>query len=351
MRVYLDTNILIKESWPTISVKLREMLILARASQISVVMPEAVEREVKAHWSRDLHERLNRLTKAERDFAETIEGVGLDSGPATEDFFQFESALNKYAEVVEELKSEWSITSAVLPPVPLDSLFQMAIDKQAPFENGGKGFQDTVILLSAIYELMQYPGQPGVLLSDDGIFSQKGTQDLIDQHSVDLKVYRSVGDFIGILKSKLDDHLRQAWEGDERIAVAELWRQKEAIERFIRESFNREPGLLTQYVGSLRGEPGNVRVKTVELQDVTAVFVPQPQPRENGTGDQPVRIAAAVRTLMGVEFPNRTIHNLFNPRSLVIPVELEANATRVGGRYTISEYLRARPTYEPEDGL
>jgi hypothetical protein len=83
MRIYLDTNILLRERWPAISVKLREMLTLTRASQISVVMPEAVKREMKAHWFRELDARLTKLTAAERDFGATLDEIGLDSDPTT----------------------------------------------------------------------------------------------------------------------------------------------------------------------------------------------------------------------------------------------------------------------------
>lgn len=153
MRIYLDTNILLAEGWPRISVKLREMLTLARGSQISVVLPEAVEREVKAHWLRDLEEQLTELTAAERHFGALTSNIGWDAEPTTKELFDLDSAGDKYIEVVDKLKSEWCIISAPLNPVPLDGLFQMAITKQPPFEDRGTGFQDAVILLSAIEDL------------------------------------------------------------------------------------------------------------------------------------------------------------------------------------------------------
>jgi predicted nucleic acid-binding protein len=347
MRIYLDTNVLIKEGWPDISVKLREMLILARASQIGVVVPEAVEREVKAHWFRELKKRLMELAKAEYAFSAKIEALGLDSNPTTEELFDFEFALSKYAEVVEELKTEWGIVSAPLPSVALDRLFQMAIDKEALFEDCVSGFQDTVVLFSAIDDLVQFPGESGILLSDDKVFSQKGTQDLVARLSADLNVHRSVADAIAILKSNLDDYLRQQWDGDERIAVAEMWRQKHEIEAFVRESFNRDQSLLMRP----KDDRSSIVVQSVELRDVTAVFVPQPEPREGRTEEQSVRIAAAVRCLIRVDFRKLSGIDIFQPISWVIPIEIEADAMRAGGRYTIAKYIRARPAYEPEDGL
>jgi len=123
MRVYLDTNTLIKEGWPRVSVKLREMLALSRASQITVVMPEAVEREMKAHWFRELETRLTELTNIESKFADTMDQIEEDRGQMAGDLFDENSARNKYAEIVEKLKSEWGIISAPLTSVPLDTLF------------------------------------------------------------------------------------------------------------------------------------------------------------------------------------------------------------------------------------
>jgi hypothetical protein len=350
MRIYLDTNVLLK-GWPDISVKLREMLALARATKISVVVPEAVEREVKAHWLRELQERLKELVKTERKFAATIEKIGLDSGPTTEEQCDFDSAGSKYDEVVEELKTEWGIVSAPLPSVTLDRLFQMAIDKEALFEDAASGFQDTVILFSAIDDLMQFPGESGILVSEDKVFCQQGTQDLIARLSADSKVYKSVADTIALLKSNLDDYLRHEWDGDERLAVAEMWRQKEAIQAFVRDSFNRDPRLLAQHVDH-RLSHEEVVVKLVELRDVNAVFVPQPQPPERRSEGQPVRIAAAIRCLIQLDRSKLSgLTLLLSPNSLVLPIEIEADATRLGDRYTISQCIRARPAYEPEVGL
>jgi hypothetical protein len=117
MRIYLDTNIWLKEGWPEISVKLREMLTLSRGSEISVVLPEAVEREVKAHWHRDMKIKLKKLTAAELTFGATIEGIGLDLGPTIEESFDLDSAGDKYIEAVDKLKREWCLISTPLNPV------------------------------------------------------------------------------------------------------------------------------------------------------------------------------------------------------------------------------------------
>ncbi|HEV3330626.1 MAG TPA: hypothetical protein VG096_06585 [Bryobacteraceae bacterium] len=262
----------------------------------------------------------------------------------TRDLFDIDLAKDKYTEVVDKLKSEWRIVSAPLSSLPLDHFFQMAIEKMLPFEERGIGFQDAVILFSAIEDLKRFSGESGILLSNDKVFCEDRTRDLIASFLVDLKVFKSVDDFLVILKSNLDDYLRQEWDEDERIAAAELYRQKDAIEKFIRESINQEPRLLAQYVPD-----EDIVVTRVELQDVTAVFVPQPPLSENRTEQQPVRIAAAIRCLIRVNFPKPIIHKILRPpQSLVIPIELEVDAIRAERRYIISEYIRATPPYEPD---
>ena len=216
-----------------------------------------------------------------------------------------------------------------------------------PFEDRGVGFQDAVILLSTTEDLMRLPTESGILLSDDEIFSKGETRDIIARLGVDLKVYRSVADFIVFLKSNLEDYLRQEWDEDEGIAKAALLRQKDRIEKSVLEIFSQDPRLLSQYVDG----QDVIAVKRVELQEVTAVFVArQPQSHENRTTEQPVPIAAEIRCLIQVELPWPSISNKFH-KSLelrMIPIEIEAEATRSERRYTIAKCLSAKPTYEPE---
>jgi hypothetical protein len=220
----------------------------------------------------------------------------------------------------------------------------MAIEKKPPFGDRGVGFQDAVILLSAIDDLTHFPGASGILLSSDAIFCHEETQSLIAGTSVDLKVFKSVDEFLGTLKSKLAQYMREEWDEDERIVVAELYRQRKDIEKFVLETFNRKPGLLAQYV-----EWKDFVVRRVELQGITAAFVPQPLPHENRTHAQAVQIAAAIRCLIRVEEVDPGLPKMLaRSESLLIPIELEADAIRSERSYTISTYLRAKPTYELE---
>src|SRR5512142_2542081 len=50
--LYLDANILRNEGWPRISAKLENVLSLARSVNVTVNLPEAVERELEANWMR-----------------------------------------------------------------------------------------------------------------------------------------------------------------------------------------------------------------------------------------------------------------------------------------------------------
>lgn len=357
MRIYLDTNILIRERWPDISVKLRGMLNLTRTLQVSVVLPEAVEREIKAHWFRELENELAGFRNAESRFHRVLNTVVTDrdlflvSGPV--DFF-YESPVDEstvednYAAKVEGLKNEWRVASAPLSPVGLDAPFQMAISHHPPFGDEGKGFQDTVILLSAIEDLSRFPGTPGVLLSGDKDFDHGQIRDLIAGRSVDLKVYHSVDEFLKFLKLHLEEYLRRDWDADEKSAAAELYRQKKMIEEFICAGLNREPELLTPYI-DYEGAPREMpKVRDVEVQEPTAPFTPPPRPGPGRDQGESVRIAAAVPTLVRVAFPQGSFMRLFGPKEVKVPIEIEAEAIRANGRYTISRLLRARPAFEPE---
>jgi hypothetical protein len=165
VRIYLDTNILIQAGWPSISVKLRSLLTLSRALQLSVVIPEPVEREMKANWFRDLETRLTKLTKEECSFVAVLNDIVEDREPPHYDHFDLGSIEGDYDRTVQSVKDEWRIGTTPFSSASLDDLFQMAIDKMPPFEDRGTGFQDAVILCSVIDDLKNFPGTAGIFRS------------------------------------------------------------------------------------------------------------------------------------------------------------------------------------------
>jgi hypothetical protein len=73
-RIYLESNVLIESQWPRVSVKLRELIGLARAVNIEISVPEPVQTEVEAHFFRVVQE-------AERNIRASIVSInGLTSG-------------------------------------------------------------------------------------------------------------------------------------------------------------------------------------------------------------------------------------------------------------------------------
>jgi len=358
MRIYLDTNILIRERWPEISVRLRGMLNLTRVLQVSVVLPEAVEREIEAHWFRELKNELTSFKNAESRFHRVLNTVATDShifllsGPVD---FYYDSPLDEstmegnYTAKVEELKKEWRVTSAPLSPVELDKLFHMAISHEPPFSEEGKGFQDAVILLSVLDDLSHFPDTTGALLTADKDLDCQQIRDLIARFSVDLKVSNSVDKFLEFLKLHLEEYLRRDWDQDEKSAAAELYRQKKTIEEFICTGLNREPELLAPFIDYYKGVPQEVpRVIGVEVLEPTAPFTPPPQPGPGRDESQSVRIAAAMPALVRVAFPHESLMSLGGRKEVKVLIEIEAEATRANGRYTISKLLRAKPVFEPE---
>ncbi len=86
---------------------------------------------------------------------------------------------DEYGKKVEELRREWSIGSSSIDSEYFDALFRMAIDHDALFREQGRGFQDAVILFSAIDDLSKHPATPGALLTRDSGLDNQHVRDLI----------------------------------------------------------------------------------------------------------------------------------------------------------------------------
>jgi hypothetical protein len=341
LRIYLDTNVLFKERWPVLGAKLRGMLNLARALNLSVVIPDAVEREVKAHWFLELTKRRKKLQSDEATFLDMLNDVREADSQC--DWIDIGAVEKDYDRRIERIRADWCIGSAPFDLVPIHVLFRMAVLKDPPFEERGTGFQDAVILLSVIDDLSCFPETPGVLISNDGIFSDSRIQDLIKRSSANLAIYRSVEDFIAFLKGTLKDYVRQDWDEEDRKAAAALYGQKDAIEDFVRERLNVEPSLLSAQMNTSEFE-----VRSVELQEITGVFTPQPH-REQAVRE--FEIAASMRCLIRVGPPKGATsleRFIFGPEKVIITsIELEAAVEEKNSDYTITRLLRARPPYEP----
>ena len=177
----------------------------------------------------------------------------------------------------------------------------MAIKRDAPFERvtmkpperkeseGTAGFQDAVILLSAIDHLKTVTGRAGVLVSADHIFQDPSIYNLAERAGTAISIVGTVGEVISLLKQRLPGERARVWGADTRNADLALRSRSVQLEQYILKYFSDlwrdDPG--PKIHAELKAE----RVRDLEISDVST---PDPAVRVPGS----VRISFSARAKM-----------------------------------------------------
>ena len=182
--IYLDTNVF-DQAWPQLSKEVKRIIAAARSRGILVYLPEVVLRELNRHWLEDVelgraqfqqaHDQVRRL------------GLGTIDPPLLNSDTETNAA---YVRKVADLLTSTGIKSIPLPSVSCDELLGFAIRQEVAFEDEGKNFQDSLIVLSVVDHMKTAPKSVGVLVSRDGVFKRKrpSLEALFREKNVDIHV-------------------------------------------------------------------------------------------------------------------------------------------------------------------
>ena len=144
---------------------------------------------------------------------------------------------NAYRIIVQDLKEKWAIVSVPLTSRPLDEIFRMSIRRVPPFQEEGKGFQDTVILLSVIDHLCEATGQVGAFISRDTDFKEQEVTKLTGSIGAQIKLYKTISEISEVLMDQMRENIREniksEWERDQREVAELLKTMLPQIEEFI----------------------------------------------------------------------------------------------------------------------
>lgn len=164
--VCFDTNVLLGAGWPRLSAQMQTVLRTAEILGTTPILPAAVERELAAHWERELGEKMGRLEAEANKVRQVLRAVRLNppdvSAPT--------SSADAYRATVREVQREWKFKGIPFPDLSLAEAFDAAIRQTPPFESKGKGFQDYVIYRSFLDYLKTSAGCVGAFVSGDKAF-------------------------------------------------------------------------------------------------------------------------------------------------------------------------------------
>lgn len=291
-RVYFDSNILLRHQWPRVSQTLLNAMSIVKDFRIPAILLDAVEKELRAHFLRGLAAAKAETENKARAVARICESVGVRApsislAPAP----KLEAAYNKTsARAVREL----GLRKRAPQLRDVKELFEMAIQRTKPFQEKGKNFQDVVICLTAIDDLISSSGNTAAFISSDGIFEQSVLDEMCEAHRVRLILFDSLQGLTDDLRKHLDERQEKEWSHDEQLARDAVARERSKIQQFLEANL----GIPTS-MGLFRSRQ-ILRIHRIEISKITRVETPSPAHRISGlpitiTAQLEINIHATVR--------------------------------------------------------
>ncbi len=167
--IYLDTNVLVAQGWPSPSILLNNVLRYASWWGIQILLPDPVIKEAEDHWLRDVKRGIFEFNGAHKNLQRLASPIPCEvKGEHT----PVEKLLEEYRVKVAEKIKEYAIIRVPFTKRSLEEIFDFATKYVLPFvfDAKGKGFQDAVILLSILDHLNEFPEAAAIFISADNDF-------------------------------------------------------------------------------------------------------------------------------------------------------------------------------------
>lgn len=232
-RIYFDTNWL--RRWPNPANNVSAVIRAANWMDTELYIPETVEDELENQFLRDTIVAYANASAGVKDLRKLFRNV-IDieyelprpSDELLRKAFRARSA---------QLKEYFRISSIPLVEIPTKKLVEMAIRRQAPFEqhaiakdrNVVAGLQDAAILFSVIEHLKGKSAGRNGFVTNDAIFHQTKTQELIAEHGATLEMFRSLDVLFDDLYDNIWDVIKSEWHNELEQINRELNAQKAAL--------------------------------------------------------------------------------------------------------------------------
>ena len=225
--VYLDTNVLIDLSHGDTTVDFIELRSLLELNNVGIFVPETVVKEFIQHRIKDTLDQIERLKAASRKIGRLLGRDPL----AHEELQDVEANINK--KMMNYLQDA-GIEVIRTPNIPLETLIDMAVKKQPPFEEKGeKGFRDAVILFSIIDHMKTNSFSNAILVSVDPIFTHHEVIDRFKEKGQNILIGKSFAEAKEQVKKQIDTNLGAQGEKKKKNVISFLNTKSEAIFDYI----------------------------------------------------------------------------------------------------------------------
>jgi len=315
-RIYFDTNVLVRARWPRLSQTMRTALLTASHLAIPTILLQSVEHELRAHCVRNLTEICTQIIDNTHKLASLCEGLDDEWASSLPSQRHLEEAYDKAA---NENVAAFHMLRKAPSLRKTDEMFEMAIHKKKPFGEKGKNFQDAVICLAAIDDLVSSSDHVGAFVSRDDIFEQQTLDDLCKRLDVNMRVFKDEVALNDDMRTFLRRQAAKEWIEDEELASIAINESLPALQEFIEANLE----VRTRFGFTSR----ILTISRIQVVKVTRVETPSPWDRLPGetltiTAQVLIHIFATVRRVASA------------PSEIVLKVGATAQAARSAAQHT-----------------
>jgi hypothetical protein len=330
-RVYFDSNILLRLHWPRVNQTLLNAVSILKDFRIPAILLDAVEKELRAHFLRVLAAAKTETENKARAVANICESVGVrPPSISLPSIPKIEAAYNKTsAKAIRQL----GLLKRAPPLREAKELFEMAIQRTKPFQEKGKNFQDAVICLTAIDDLVSSSDNTAAFVSSDSIFEQSVLDQLCKTHAVKLILFGSLQSLTDDLRKHLDEQQEKEWSDDEKLAQQAVAAELATIQKFLEANLE-----IPARTGLFRSRQ-ILKINRIEIAEITRVETSSPSHRTPGlpvtiTAQLEINIHATVR----MPRPSSTL-----TEKLKMGESRPKLADRIGSLYMDEDEILSRP--------
>jgi PIN domain len=291
-RVYFDSNVFLRLQWPRVNQTLLNAMSILKDFRIPAILLDSVEKELRAHFLRVLAAAKTETGNKARAVASICKSIGVRAPSISlPSIPKIETAYNKTsAKAIRQL----GLLKRAPPLREAKQLFEMAIQRAKPFQERGKNFQDAVICLTAIDDLVSSSDKTAAFVSGDGIFEQSVLDELCEAHGVRLIFFGSLQALTDDLRKHLDEQQAKEWSDDEKFAEQAVRGELPTIQKFLEANLE-----IPTRMGLFRRRQ-ILKINRIEIAKIARIETPSPAHRTPGlpitiTAQLEINIHATVR--------------------------------------------------------
>lgn len=228
--VYFDTTALWRFPDGVSNVDFIELRDIAKKIGAGLFVPEIVVEELINQQEMVISEEIGKLKDASEKLGNLLNREPLKY----EEPKEIERTINKT--IRDGLDSAGIKIIPTLSNVQLETLINMAVKKEAPFQKGDKGFKDTIILFTIIEHLKSNQLSNAILVSNDHVFTHKDVINRFRDNELLVIVKKNITEAKDQIKTQIDTAVRRWLEEKKQKIKSFLNTKKDEIFNYIREN-------------------------------------------------------------------------------------------------------------------